>query len=46
MADNAKKINIDLAMEYYDSETGVLDNSGIDGQEFSHILGNHCTSSP
>ena len=38
--------NIYLAMEYYDPETGVLDNSGITGQEFSHILGNHCTSSP
>lgn len=38
--------NIYLAMEYYDPKTGVLDNSGIDGQEFSHILGNHCTSNP
>lgn len=38
--------NIYLAMEYYDPKTGVLDNSGIDGQELSHILGNHCTSSP
>ena len=38
--------NIYLAMEYYDPATGILDNSGIDDQEFSHILGNHCTSSP
>lgn len=38
--------NLYLAMEYYDPKTGVLDNTGIDGQELSHILGNHCTSSP
>ena len=38
--------NIYLTMEYYDPETGILENSGIDGQELSHILGNHCTSSP
>ena len=38
--------NIYWAMELYDPETGILDNTGMDGQEFSLLLGNHCTSSP
>lgn len=38
--------NLYWAMEYYDQKTGVLDNSGMDGQTFSELLGNHCTSSP
>lgn len=38
--------NLYWAMEYYDPKTGVLDNSGMDGQTFSQLLGNHCTSSP
>lgn len=38
--------NLYLTMEYYDSQTGILDNSSIDGQTLSLLLGNHCTSSP
>ena len=38
--------NLYWAMEYYDQQTGILDNSGMDGQTFSQLLGNHCTSSP
>ena len=38
--------NIYWAMQYYDPETGILDNTGMDGQAFSQLLGNHCTSSP
>ena len=38
--------NLYLAMEYYDPETGILDNTEVDGQSLSLLLGNHCTSSP
>lgn len=38
--------NLYWAMEYYDPQTGILDNTGMTGQEFSELLGNHCTSSP
>lgn len=38
--------NLYLAMTYYDSSTGILDNTSMDGQTFSQTLGNHCTSSP
>ncbi|MBR4863919.1 MAG: hypothetical protein IKU07_05020 [Oscillospiraceae bacterium] len=38
--------NLYWLMELYDPETGILDNSGMDGQEFSELMGNHCTSSP
>lgn len=38
--------NLYWAMEYYDEATGILNNSGMDGQTFSELLGNHCTSSP
>ena len=42
----SKAGNIYWAMTLYDPETGILDNSGMDGQAFSQLLGNHCTSSP
>jgi len=38
--------NLYWVMEYYDPRTGILDNTGMTGQEFSEMLGNHCTSSP
>lgn len=38
--------NLYLAMTYYDSNTGILDNTSMDGQTFSQTLGNHCTSGP
>ncbi len=42
----SKAGNLYWAMEYYDPKTGILDNSDMTGQEFSELLGNHCTSSP
>lgn len=38
--------NLYLAMVYYDSNTGILDNTSMDGQTFSQTFGNHCTSGP
>ena len=38
--------NVYVIMDYYDSQTGLLDNSGIDGQTFANRIGNHCSSSP
>lgn len=38
--------NLYLTMEYYDPETGILDNTGLDGQTLTQLLGNHCTTSP
>jgi hypothetical protein len=38
--------NIYVVMDYYDSETGILDNSGMTAQEFAERVGNHCSSSP
>ena len=38
--------NIYVVMDYYDSETGLLDNSGMSSQDFADRIGNHCSSSP
>lgn len=38
--------NIYVVMDYYDSATGILDNSGMTAQEFAERIGNHCSSSP
>lgn len=42
----SQSANLYCVMDYYDPKTGVLDNTGMDGQEFSQLFGNHCTSSP
>ena len=38
--------NLYVVMDYYDSETGLLDNSGMDQQTFADRIGNHCSSGP
>ena len=38
--------NLYVIMDYYDPQTGLLDNSGIDQQTFADRIGNHCSSGP
>ena len=38
--------NLYVVMDYYDPETGLLDNSGMDSQAFASRIGNHCSSGP
>jgi len=38
--------NIYRIMDFYDSETGVLDNTQMNSQDFAMLIGNDCVSGP
>ena len=38
--------NLYRIMDFYDSETGVLDNSQLDDQNFVTLIGNECVTGP
>ena len=38
--------NLYVVMDYYDSETGILDNTTMSNQEFAERIGNECCTSP
>ena len=38
--------NLYRAMDFYDTETGVLDTTAMDAQDFAWLIGNDCVSGP
>ena len=38
--------NLYMTMEFYNQETGILTNPGLTDQEFTRLIGNHCTYGP